>query len=156
MTFGENVFSIHRRAPAPMDAASAPLVTIASTAPNQTMSGHGIVAPGGECDRVAMAAAVTCPTSPHSEKKIAANDTSAALPAVWSSFLCFLATIGLRHTAYATPRKLRPVTPATSSGGRCEICSPTATATAIFAMNAIVTPTMIGRGRYREDRTPVV
>src|ERR1700722_13687610 len=116
MTFGENVFSIHLRAPAPIDAASAPFVTIASTAPSQTMYGHEPVASGLAIDLAVIAAAVTCPTSPHSEKKIAANDTMAALPALESSLLWAFATRGLRHTVYATPMKLSPVTHATSSG----------------------------------------
>ena len=50
---------------------SAPLVAIAATAPIQTSS--------GDPKRAAMVAAVICPTSPHSEKKIAAKETIAAL-----------------------------------------------------------------------------
>ena len=53
-----------------MKEASVPFVTIAATAPNHTAS--------GELNRAAMVAAVTCPTSPHSEKKIMEKATSAA------------------------------------------------------------------------------
>src|ERR1051325_5911007 len=124
-----------------------PFVTMADTAPSQTTS--------GDEKRAAMVAAVIWPTSPHSEKKIAAKETMAALDAPCVSFVS-LGVTGLRQTVYATPRKLVVVTAATSSGGRCEIASPMATATAIFAMNAIVTPTTIGIGRYRVASTPVV
>src|SRR5579871_6363699 len=102
MTFGEKVFSIHFLAPAPIDAASVPLVTIARTAAAQTMYGRLPLGPRSAANFAAIAAAVTCPTSPHSEKKIAANETIAAFPAGVSSFLCSFATIGFRHTVYAT------------------------------------------------------
>ena len=45
---------------------------IAETAPIQT--------PTGEAKRAAMVAAVICPTSPHSEKRIAAKEIIAVLP----------------------------------------------------------------------------
>ena len=53
-----------------MEAARTPLVTMAATAPIQTTKGTPNLA-----DRVA---AVTWPTSPHSEKKMAAKETTAA------------------------------------------------------------------------------
>jgi predicted permease len=69
-TLGGTRATIHPRTLAPIDAASAPFVAIAATAPSHTYTGARNVA--------ASVAAVTCPTSPHSEKKIAANDTIAA------------------------------------------------------------------------------
>src|ERR1039458_1204873 len=137
MTFGGRCSWIHLRTPAPIDAARTPFVTIALTAPSQTTTGDG--------NRAAIVAAVICPMSPHSEKNIAANETIAALDAPCSSFDSSRAT-GFRQTTYATPRKLVVVTAATSRGGRREITSPTATATPIFAMNAIAIPTMIEIG----------
>jgi hypothetical protein len=98
---------------------------------------------------------VTWPTSPHSEKKIAANETIAALLAVW--FLSFaVGWSGFRQSAKATPRKLIAVMLATKIGGSREIAWPTRTATAIFAMKAAAIPKVIGSVRYRAARTPVV
>ena len=47
--------------------------------------------------RAAIVAAVICPMSPHSEKKIAANETSAPL-AAGSSFLLSPVFSGFRHS----------------------------------------------------------
>ena len=80
-----------------MDAASAPLVAMAATAPIQTSSG----AP----KRAAMVAAVICPTSPHSEKKIAAKETMAAR-AERPSFSEDVRSTGLRQSVMAIPMKL--------------------------------------------------
>src|SRR6185436_3485710 len=52
-----------RRRPRPRVTASAPFVVSASVAPSQIAT--------GACDRAASVAAVSCPTSAHSEKKIA-------------------------------------------------------------------------------------
>src|SRR5712691_3449540 len=103
-----------------MEAASAPLVTIADTAPIHTTRGVPNFA--------AMLAAVIWPTSPHSEKKIAAKDTSTARDAGYSfsrscSFNSRLS--GLRQRAYAMAKKLIVVIAATSRRGRVEIALPT-------------------------------
>src|SRR5580700_4326214 len=109
MTLGDTRSTIHWRIPAPSVAASAPFVTIAPTAANHTI--HG--APGFA---TAIVAAVICPTSPHSEKKIAAKDIIIAFERplslrpsdLWMSF---------RHSAIATPMKLSIVIEATHRGG---------------------------------------
>ena len=54
---------------------------------------------------------------------------------------------GLRQSVIATPMKLMLVSAATNNGGSFEIALPTATATAILAMNAISIPIMIGTVR---------
>src|SRR5262249_35270709 len=122
---------------APADAASAPLVTMAATAPHQTSSG----AP----KRAAIVAAVIWPTSPHSEKKIAAKETIAAREGGYSFFSSRLS--GFRQSANAMAKKLTVVTAATSSGGSVEIALPIKTATAILAMNATSIPNRIGSVR---------
>src|SRR6266404_8226234 len=118
---------------------------MAETAPTQTTSGMRYFA--------ANVAAVICPTSPHSEKKIAANETMAAFDA-----RCFLSEFrgrsDFRHSANATPRKLIAVMVATRGLGNFEMASPTSTATPILAMKAIAMPNMIGNVRYREANTP--
>src|SRR5277367_2488189 len=123
-----------------MEAAKAPFVAIAATAPAQTTTGWWKFA--------AMVAAVICPTSPHSEKKIAAKDTMAAREARSSFWLASRFT-GFRHTVIARPMKLMLVSVATNSGGSFDIAFPTATATAILAMNATSMPIIIGTVRYR-------
>src|SRR5580698_5258603 len=107
-----------------MEAAKAPLVTMAPTAPNQT--NHG--APP---HWAAILAAVIWPTSPHSEKKIAANDTNAAREAGYSLFLTSLLS-GLRQRTYAMAQKLMAVSAATTGRGKnVEIALPSSTATPI-------------------------
>ena len=130
-----------------MDAASAPLVAIAATAPNHTITGDPFSA--------AIVAAVICPTSPHSEKKIVAKETIAAFDAVCCIRDSFRST-GFRQRAIATPMKLMLVTAATRSGGKFRMALPTATATPIFIMKATTMPVMMGTVRYRVARTPVV
>lgn len=100
--------TIHCRIPAPSDAASAPLVTIAAEAPIHTIMGTP--------KRAAIAAAVTCPTSPHSEKKIAAKEKMAAFEAAVSRFFSDVST-GLNHKAIAIAMKLALERAATKRGG---------------------------------------
>src|SRR5436305_928712 len=90
IVLGARVRWRHSRTPAPMDAASAPLVNIAATAPIHTISGAPNLA--------AMVAAVIWPTSPHSEKKMAAKETMAACDAGYSLALGSRLS-GLRHRA---------------------------------------------------------
>ena len=71
-----------------------------------------------------MVAAVIWPTSPHSEKKIAAKETIAALGAETS--LCAARRSSLRHTVIATPMKLAIVMQATSQAGSFEMIRPPA------------------------------
>src|SRR5580704_5421861 len=120
-----------------MEAASAPLVTMAPTAPSHTDQGQPAY-------WAAMLAAVIWPTSPHSEKKMAANDTSAARDAGYS--FCFTSLLsGLRQSTYAMAQKLMAVSAATTGRGRnVEIALPSNTATPIFAMNATTIPQSIG------------
>src|ERR1017187_2796246 len=146
MTFGDRCACIHPRTPAPIDAASAPLVTIAATAPTHTSrSAFG--------NFNAIPAAVSCPTSPHSEKKMAANDTPTARDAGY----CLISRLsGFRHSTMAIAIKLIAVIKATSHGGRCEMNLLTYTATPIFNINARAMPHRIGAVLYRVARTPVV
>src|ERR1700739_1480522 len=98
-----------------MEAARTPLVTIALTAPSQTRNMTSrMPASGGSVNFAAMVAAVIWPTSPHSEKKTAEKETSAALGADTS--FCDARRASLRQTAMATPMKLVMVTVATSQG----------------------------------------
>src|ERR1039458_10464704 len=108
MVFGAKVRWIQMRTPAPMEAARAPLVTMAETAPAQTS--HG--AP----KRATMVAAVIWPTSPHSEKKMAAKETRKARCAGYS-FLDDSFLSGLRQMTKAMAKKLTAVRAATNSGG---------------------------------------
>src|ERR1035441_1895155 len=121
MTFGDRCDWIHPRTPAPSDAASAPLVTIAATAPIHTSrSAFG--------NFNAIPAAVSWPTSPHSEKKMAAKDTPTARDAGY----CLISRLsGLRQSTKAIAKKLTAVIAATSHGGRCEMNLLTYTATPI-------------------------
>src|SRR5689334_2311241 len=142
MVLGERCSWIQRRTPAPIDAARAPLVAIAATAPIHTSKG----AP----KRAAMVAAVICPTSPHSEKKMAAKETITARDAGYSFLASRLS--GLRHRANAMAKKLTAVMAATSSGGSVDMAFPTSTATAILAIKATTIPHSIGTVRYRVAR----
>src|ERR1039458_7543187 len=137
MVWGAKVSWIRSRTPAPMEAARAPLVTMAETAPAQTS--HG--AP----KRATMVAAVIWPTSPHSEKKMAAKETRKARWAGYSFLDSFLS--GLRQRTKAMAKKLTVVRAATKSGGSWEMALPTRTATAILAMKAHIMPNMMGRVR---------
>src|SRR5712691_2250922 len=96
---GEKFFCIHSRKPAPTDAARAPFVTIALTAPSQTQSGSP--------NRAAIVTAVICPTSPHSEKKIAAKEIRKAREEGYSFSASFLS--GFRQMAKAMRKKLMAV-----------------------------------------------
>src|SRR5207249_3538288 len=104
---------------------------MAETAPTQTTSGMRYLA--------ASVAAVICPTSPHSEKKIAANDIIAAFEARWLS-LDSRGRSDFRQSATATPRKLSAVIVATRDRGNFEIASPIITANPILDMNAVAMP----------------
>src|SRR5262245_15718961 len=132
--------------PSPAEMARTPLVIIAVTAPSHTTM--------MEPNRAATVAAVICPTSPHSEKKITAKETTSALPAP-SSRSAAAGTSGLRHNVYATQRKLVVVTAATIVRGRFEIACPTNTAAPIFAATATDRPQNTGSARYRDARMPV-
>ena len=111
----------------------------------------------GDENLAAIVAAVSCPTSPHSDKNTAANATRAPFDNASSFFtLGWSGFIGFRHSVQAIPMKLSAVIVATIGRGSRAMASPTATATAIFAMNAAVIPIMIGIGRYRVARMPVV
>src|SRR5713226_1349716 len=101
---------------------------MAETAPTQSTRGMRYFA--------ASVAAVICPTSPHSEKKMAANETIAAFDARCSS-LDSRGQSEFRHSTSATLRKLIAVIVATSGDGNFEIAFPTTTARPIFAMNAV-------------------
>src|SRR6476661_4435145 len=147
MVLGERCRWIHSRTPAPIEAARTPLVTMAATAPIQTIKGTPNFA-----DRVA---AVTWPTSPHSEKKMAAKETMNAREAGCSTLRTSRVS-GLRHRTTAIAKKLIAVMAATTNGGNVEIALPTRTATAILAMNAKVIPMTMWAVRYRVARTPVV
>src|SRR5580700_2803231 len=126
-----------------MEAASAPLVTMAPTAPSQTDQGQPLY-------WAAILAAVIWPTSPHSEKKMAANDTNAARDAGYSFFSFTSLVSGLRQSTYAMAQKLMAVRAATTGRGKkVEMALPSSTATAIFAMNATAMPKSIGVVRYR-------
>ena len=107
-TCGETRSAIHCLNPAPIEAAKAPFVAIAATAAIHTTYGDPNLAD--------IVAAVICPTSPHSEKKIATNDNIAALPARLS-FSYDSRSSGFRHNVIASPTKLKVVTPATNGGG---------------------------------------
>src|SRR5438445_6859077 len=146
MVIGEKWLCIHSRRPAPTEAARAPFVTIALTAPSQTQSGSP--------NRAAIVTAVICPTSPHSEKKIAAKETITALEEGYSFSASFLSAF--RQIAKAMIKKLMAVIDATRRDGNLAMALPTNTATPILAMNAMVIPHKIGAARYRVARTPVV
>src|ERR1017187_3409926 len=142
MTFGDRCDWIQPRTPAPIDAARIPLVTIAATAPIHTSR-------SAFENFNAIPAAVSCPTSPHSEKKMAANDTPTARDAGY----CLISRLsGFRHSTMAIATKLIAVIAATSQGGRCEMNLLTYTATPIFSMNARAMPHMIGTVRSEERR----
>src|SRR5207249_9343814 len=104
---------------------------MAETAPTQTTSGMRYFA--------ASVAAVICPTSPHSEKKIAANETMAALCARCLS-LDSQGRSDFRQSTNATVKKLIAVMVATRDLGNFAIALPTKTATPTLAVNARAIP----------------
>src|SRR6476659_7988096 len=82
---------------------------------------------------IAIPAAVTWPTSPHSDNRIAMNATAAPMR-MRVSFALALRTSGLRQRLIATPMKLAAVSDATRRRGSAEMAAPTATATPILHM----------------------
>src|SRR2546426_6767733 len=99
---------------------------MAETAPTQTTSGMRYFA--------AIVAVVICPTSPHSEKKIAAKETIAARDAGYSLFESRLS--GFRHNTSAMAKKLMAVMAPTTSGGSLAMALPKITAAPLFALKA--------------------
>src|ERR1035437_6708475 len=120
-----------------------PFVTIAATAPHHTNR-------GAAGNLSAIPAAVSWPTSPHSEKKMAAKDTVTAREAGYS-FFCSRWS-GFRHSTIAMATKLSAVIAATNRGDKCEMNLLIQTATPIFNMNANAMPQMIGTVRSEERR----
>ena len=133
----------------PSVTANPPLVTIAATAAIQTMSAAvRCVSPRLGATLTFAAAhtpAVVIPLSPHSERKIVVNAINGA---VENSRILLLrcSYVGLAPHRDRDADEAHRGQPATSQGGRSlPIVAPTATATAILAMNASAHPGDDGR-----------
>ena len=98
-----------------------------------------------------------CPTSPHSEKKIAVNPADAPRGNEPTMTGVVAAVIGfLRHRTTAIARNVTVLVTAMSRSGSDAMKPPKRTATTVFAMNATEAPASTDETRYRVASAPSV